>query len=95
MKYILIILVVLMSVSCTKYTVKKEADGSTEVYISSTRDLDQPEVHYSRTGKDATFDFKAASVDNNTDAFLGMFQGMMSMMMQMMQAQMTPVPQAE
>jgi len=73
---------------CTSYTVKKGPDGTTTVMVRSTRDLEQPEVHYSRTGADATFDFKAASVDNNTDAFVGMFSGMMSMMMDMMQQMM-------
>lgn len=90
MKYILIIVLALFATSCTMYTVEKNlGDGiSTTVKVRSTRDLEQPEVHYVREGEDARFDFTAASIDNNTDAFLGMFQGMMGMMMQMMQGMM-------
>lgn len=90
MRQLLLIMIAAIFVlgGCTMYTVKKEADGSTEVMIKSTRDLEQPEVHYARVGDDATFDFKAASVDNNTEAMLGMFQGMMGMMMDMMKANM-------
>lgn len=89
-------LIVLLS-NCTMYSVKKETDSvgnvlSTEVKIRSTRDLEQPEVLYEREGNNATFEFKAASVDNNTEAMLGLFSGVMQSMMQMMQSMMS-VPQ--
>jgi len=97
MKALLIILLAILISSCTTYTVKREVDPTsgavkTEVSVRSTRDLEQPEVHYAREGQDAVFDFKAASVDNNTDAILGMFGGMMQTMMQMMQTMMVPMP---
>ena len=68
---------------CTTYSIEKVTpDGSsTVVHVKSTRDLEQPELHYERYGNDAVFDFKAAGVDNNSDAYLGMFNGMMGMMM--------------
>lgn len=87
-------LLTIMLGGCTMYTVEKEmGDGiKTTVKIRSTRDLEQPEVHYVRGAVDtedyAKFDFSAASVDNNTDAFMGMFQGMMGMFMEMMQGMM-------
>jgi hypothetical protein len=97
MKTLTIILFAILLSSCTSYTVKREFDPntgvlSTEVKVRSTRDLEQPVVKYARTGADATFDFQAASVDNNTEAMLGLFTGMMNMMMQVMQANME-IPQ--
>jgi len=93
MKILLIALLAFSVCSCTTYTIDKQnGDGtSTLVKVRSTRDLEQPEIHYAREGTDAEFDFKAAGVDNNTDAYLGMFQGMMQMMMEMMMR--TPVPE--
>jgi len=87
MKALMIVLVILLS-GCTKYVVEKTAiDGSTTVVrVSSTRDLEQPVVKYTRTGQDATFDFSAASVDNNTEVFMGTMLQMMQMMQQMMLA---------
>ena len=99
---LIIILAAILLSSCTMYSVEREYDPTTgytrvEVKIKSTRDLEQPEVHYERQGNDAVFDFQAANVDNNTDAFVGMFSGMMGMMMDMMERMMTlqqpPVPE--
>ena len=93
MKTLSIALLILLLSSCTSYSIEKGVSNGepfTNVRVKSTRDLEQPTLHYQRTGADATFDFSAASVDNNTDAFVGMFQGMLQMMMQMMAAQPTP-----
>ena len=90
MKQLAIILLALLS-GCTMYTVEKVMpDGSsTVVRIKSTRSFETPDLHYTRTGQDATFDFSAASVDNNTAAMMGIVGQMMSMMQQMM---IKPVP---
>ena len=101
MKTLLIILFTISCQACTMYSVERGYDPTTgytkvEVKIKSTRDLEQPIVKYTRTGQDATFDFQAANVDNNTDAYVGMFSGMMGMMMDMMERMMTmqpPVPE--
>ena len=45
------------------------------------------ELKYLLLFGDASFDFKAAGVDNNTDAFMGLFSNMMGMMNSMMQQQ--------
>ena len=69
---------------CTFYTVEKVSpDGSsTIVSVKSTRSFEQPNLAYTRTGQDATFDFKAAGADNNTAVIVSMFapiiQGMMT-----------------
>jgi len=57
------------------YSVERIApDGSTIVVnVKSTRSFEQPDLHYSRDGQAAEFDFKAAGADNNTDAIVGMF----------------------
>ena len=91
MKTLLLVLVIVLMTGCTTYNVKRFPDGSVEIRVSSTRDLEQPELHYFRDGDDASFDFKAASVDNNTDAFMSAFSGMMGMMQQMMEQQMLMV----
>jgi len=72
---------------CTMYSVEKQMpDGSfTNVNVKSTRSFEQPDLHYTREGNDATFDFQAAGADNNTDAFMGMFQGIFGMMSTMME----------
>ena len=85
MKALLILMVIFLS-GCTMYSVEKQMpDGSfTNVHIKSTRSFETPTLHYQRTGQDAVFDFSAQSVDNNTDAFIGLFGGMLQMMQQMM-----------
>ena len=82
MKALILILILLQG--CTTYDVKRAPDGSVEVKVKSTRDLDQPELHYLRTGEDAEFDFKAAGVDNNIDAMAEIFASMMTMLQQLM-----------
>jgi len=69
------VLLVLLLSGCTMYSVEKIApDGSsTIVSVKSTRSFDQPDLRYTRTGADATFDFKAAGADNNSDAIIGLF----------------------
>jgi len=89
-----IILVLLIALSgCTTYDVKRAPDGSVEVHVSSTRSFEAPDLEYRRTGPDAEFSFSAATVDNNTDAFLNMFSGMMQMMQAMMVQMATPPAQ--
>ena len=88
MKTLLIVLLALTLVNCTTYSIKKEPNGYTEVHVSSTRDLEEPRVDYIREGEDAEFHFSAASVDNNTEAFMATFQGMMGVIMEMMKANM-------
>ena len=102
MKTLLVLILSLTMFGCTSYSIEKGTDTNgtpfTKVKVKSTRDLEQPSVKYTRTGTDATCDFSAASVDNNTDAYLGMFTGMMGMMMDMMQKMMlvnVPTPPAE
>ena len=98
MKVLLIVLVILLAQGCTTYGIEKGVDENgnfyTKVDVSSTRDLEEPRVDYIREGEDAEFHFSAASVDNNTEAFMATFQGMMSMMMELMKASMlVPEPQ--
>ena len=85
MKALFVILILVLS-GCTKYVVEKDmGDGVyTKVSVSSTRDLEQPVVRYTRTGQDATFDFSAASVDSNTEIFMGSMMQMMQLMQQIM-----------
>ena len=96
MKALLIILLVSLS-GCTTYSVHKVAPGGIEttVKIASTRSFEQPDMHYERVGNDAVLDFSAASVDNNTEAFVGMFSSMMGMMMEMMKTQMLMIQPTE
>ena len=88
MKALLLVLFIVLISGCTTYSIKKDPSGYTEVHVSSTRDLEEPQVDYKREGEDAEFHFSATSVDNNTEDFLSLFQGMMGMMMEMMKAQM-------
>jgi hypothetical protein len=92
MKTILIILVVLLAQGCRTYGIEKGTDEFGNPYVkvdvSSSADMKAPNVHYKRIGEDVTFDFSAEEIDNNTQDFMGMFQGMMGMMMEMMKAQM-------
>jgi len=95
MKTLMLVLAIVLMSGCTTYSVQKQLpDGSyTNVEIKSTRSFETPALHYERMGADATFDFSAQSVDNNTDAFIGIFGGMMQMMQMMMQQMAAPVPQ--
>ena len=88
MKILFLVLILTLLSACTTYSIHKNPDGTTIVEVSSTRDLEEPKVDYKREGDDAEFHFSAASVDNNTEAYMSMF----SMMMQMMQMMMNPVP---
>ena len=76
------LLILLLVQGCTMYTVEKVApDGSsTIVNIRSTRSFETPNLHYEREGQDAVFDFSAASVDNNTEAFMGVIAQLMAML---------------
>lgn len=91
MDLILLCAITLLLGACTTYDVKRDAEGIVSVRVSSTRSFDAPDLHYKRIDDDVQFDFKAKNADNNTDAFIGMFQGMMATMMQMLQA-MTAAP---
>ncbi len=73
MKLFLIIVMAFVLNACTHYGVHRMPDGTIDISVWSTRSFEQPDLKYTRTGKDATFDFKAAGVDNNTDAIVGMF----------------------
>ena len=89
MKTILMILIVLMAQGCRTYSIEKQTpDGTIKVYVQSSADMKAPNVHYKRDGDDVTFDFSAEEIDNNTEAYLGIFQGIMVAMMEMMQMQM-------
>ena len=98
MKILLTIVAILFLSGCTTYSIEKSMpDGSsTVVHIKSTRSFEQPDLSYAREGSNATFDFKAANADNNTDAFMGaispMLSGMMDMMNTMMMKITAPVP---
>ena len=90
MKTLLTVLAIFFLSSCTMYSIEKTmTDGSsTVVNIKSTRSFEQPDLSYTREGTDATFDFKAAGADNNTDAIMGAITPMMQMMTNMMDAMM-------
>jgi hypothetical protein len=91
MKAILVATLIIFLSGCTTYDVKRDSEGIVSVKVKSTRSFEAPDLHYVREGSDVSFDFSAASVDNNTEAFTGMFQGMMQMMMEMMQRMAVPV----
>jgi hypothetical protein len=91
MKVLLAVTLMIFLSACTTYDVKRDSEGIVSVKVKSTRSFEAPDLHYVREGTDVSFDFSAASVDNNTEAFTGMFQGMMQMMMQMMQKMAVPV----
>ena len=88
MRILLIVLITIVMVGCTTYDIKRDSEGIIQVSVKSTRSFEQPNLHYDRNGTDVTFDFEAASVDNNTDAFMGAMTGVMGMMMQMMEGMM-------
>ena len=88
MKTILIAILITLLSACTTYSVKRDGAGMVSVDVTSTRSFEQPNIYYAREGEDVEFQFSADSVDNNTDAFLGAFQGVMGAMMEMMKAQM-------
>ena len=88
MKALLLVFVIIFMSGCTTYSVKRDGEGMVSVDVTSTRSFEQPNIYYNREGQDVEFQFSAESVDNNTDAFLGVFQGMMGMMIEMMKAQM-------
>ena len=94
MKTLITILAIFLIQGCTTYGIQKGFDENgkpyTNVKIKSTRDIEEPEVHYERKGDDANFDFSASSVDNNTDSYMALFSGMMGMMMEMMKLQGAP-----
>jgi hypothetical protein len=89
MKTLLVVLIILMAQGCRTYGIEKGVDDAGNPYvkvdISSSADIEAPYVHYVRKGDDVIFDFSAEKVDNNTESFTGLFQGMMGMMMEMMQ----------
>jgi len=86
MKRLILSIILLTMTACTTYVVEKRMpDGSyTVVKVRSSRDLEQPNLHYLREGDKASFDFEAANVDNNTEAYLNALTGMMNMMMLLM-----------
>jgi len=90
MKILLSVLVVIFMSGCTTYSVKRDGEGMVSVDVTSTRSFEQPNIYYNREGDDVEFQFSADSVDNNTDAFLGAFQGIMATMMQMMMTMQEP-----
>lgn len=55
---------ILLLQGCTSYTIQRGVQGCAEcvsVKVLSWREFEQPQVHYSRTGQDAEFNFGAAS----------------------------------
>ena len=53
---------------CTTYEIRKiSPDGSSvEVLVKSSRNFEQPSVHFSREGEDVEFDFGASSATTRT-----------------------------
>lgn len=92
MKILTIVLIGFFLSSCTMYTVEKTAaDGtSTIVKVRSSRDLEQPEIRYERGSDFASFDFKAANVDDKTDVMVGMYSNLIGLMFDMMLKVQTP-----
>ena len=93
MKSLILVLTIIFMSGCTTYDVKRDSEGIVSVKVKSTRSFETPDLSYQRVGNDVSFDFSAQSVDNNTEAILGTFQGMMGMMMQMMQMMAQTPPQ--
>ena len=79
MKTILIIMLAVLLSSCTIYKVKSIApDGKTvDVKVYSSREFQQPNLHYEREGNDAVFDFGAESV-TTYDPYSAILQGILS-----------------
>lgn len=92
MKTILAAIFVMLLSACTTYDVKRDSEGIVRVTVKSTRSFEAPDLHYKRDGDGVEFDFSAANADNNTDAFLGMFNGIMQMMQAMMMQMAAPRP---
>lgn len=61
----LLIALILSAPGCTVYTVEKTEDA-TKVTVVSSRDFEQPELHYRRDAESAEFDFGAASAKVNS-----------------------------
>jgi hypothetical protein len=79
--YLLILTILVMVGGCTTYSVTRTLPDGThlEVSVKSTRNFEQPQVHYERTGKDAKFDFGAASATNSWESIVGgVLQGFMT-----------------
>jgi len=94
MKTLLIILAAVLLSGCTTYKVTRvNPDGSSiDVSVRSSRSFEAPELRYTRTGQDATFDFGAASVQDGTAAMVGMFGQVFDAIVN---GQLVPVPDAE
>lgn len=73
MKILLLSLLIVLS-GCTRYVIERPTpDGIFKVSVMSSRSFDQPDLHYTRTGSDATFDFKAASANDGAAEIVGIF----------------------
>lgn len=62
---VLVLSLMVILAGCTVYTVEKTED-STKVTVISSRDFEQPELHYKRDEESAEFDFGAASAQTNS-----------------------------
>ena len=93
MKILLMILVVLLAQGCRSYGVEKGVDAAGNEYVkvnvTSSADLEDPSVVYEKDADGAVkFHFAAANVDNNTEVFGSIFQGIAGMFTEMMQSMM-------
>jgi len=94
MKMLAVIFSVLIVQACTMYDIKRTMpDGSQiDVSIKSSRDLEQPNVEYSRIGDGAEFRFNAANVKDNSAAIQG---NIMNTILQALLAGQLIVPEPE
>ena len=93
MKIVLMILIILMAQGCRSYGVEKGVDQAGNEYVkvnvTSSADLENPAVFYEKKENgDIKFTFAADNVDNNTEVFAGIFEGIAGMFSQMMQQMM-------
>ena len=93
MKIFLMILIIFMAQGCRTYGVEKGVDAAGNEYvkvdISSSADLENPSTYYEKNADGSVkFTFAADNVDNNTEAFLGIFEGIAGMFNQMMEGMM-------
>ena len=79
MKTLAIILMAVILSGCTIYKVKSVApDGKTvDVKVYSSREFQQPNLHYQREGNDAVFDFGAESA-TTYDPYSKILEGLLN-----------------
>jgi len=66
-------------IGCTTYDINRKANGDITVRVVTTRNFEQPQLHYERIGQNAVFDFGASSTSNSFENIIGgILQGFMT-----------------